>query len=147
MDKSDRPPEDSRWSPSARRASPFRGHMNRTRLLLAAVSVIALATSVVATSGSADAAASGVYSKRVCAHAATGYAACDAHVRTNGNLKPLATTGPTGYSPAQLRTAYGITASGSSGTTIAIVDAYANPNAAADLAVYRSTFNLGTAPF
>jgi subtilase family serine protease len=125
------------------RASPFRGHMNRKHLLLAAASVIALATSVVATSGSADAA--GVYSKRVCAHASTGYAACDAHVRTNSNLRPLATTGPTGYSPTQLRGAYGITTSGSSATTVAIVDAFANPNAAADLAAYRTQFGLGAA--
>jgi subtilase family serine protease len=118
--------------------------MNRKHLLLAAASVIALATSVVATSGSADAAASGVYSKRVCAHASTGYAACDAHVRTNSNLKPLATTGPTGYSPTQLATAYGLT--GRNGTTtVAIVDAYANPNAANDLAAYRSQFSLGNA--
>jgi subtilase family serine protease len=118
--------------------------MNRARLLLAVTSVIALATSVVATSGSADAAASGVYSKRVCAHASTGYAACDAHVRTNGNLKPLATTGPTGYSPAQLRSAYSVPSTAST-TTVAIVDAYANPNAAADLAAYRGQFGLGTA--
>ncbi len=118
--------------------------MNRPRLLLAAASVIALATSVVATSGSADAAASGVYSKRVCAHASTGYAACDAHVRTNSNLKPLATQGPTGYSPTQLRGAYSIPAT-SSTTTVAIVDAFANPNAATDLAAYRTQFGLGTA--
>jgi subtilase family serine protease len=119
--------------------------MNRPRLLLAAASVIALATSVVATSGSADAAASGVYSKRVCAHASTGYAACDAHVRTNGSLKPLATTtwGGHGFSPQQLRTAYGI--GGDNTTTVAIVDAYANPNAAADLAAYRTQFGLGGA--
>jgi subtilase family serine protease len=117
--------------------------MNRKHLVLAAASVIALATSVVATSGSADAA--GVYSKRVCAHASTGYAACDAHVRTNSNLRPLATTGPTGYSPTQLRGAYGITTSGSSATTVAIVDAFANPNAAADLAAYRTQFGLGAA--
>jgi subtilase family serine protease len=118
--------------------------MNRPRLLLAVASVIALATSVVATSGTADAAASGVYSKRVCAHASTGYAACDAHVRTNSNLKPLATQGPTGYSPTQLRGAYGIPAT-SSTTTVAIVDAYAHPNAAADLAAYRNQFGLGAA--
>jgi subtilase family serine protease len=119
--------------------------MNRPRLLLAAASVIALAASVVATSGSADAAASGVYSKRVCAHASTGYAACDAHVRTNGNLKPLATTtwGGHGYSPAQLKSAYSI--GGDNTTTVAVVDAYANPNAAQDLAAYRTQFGLGAA--
>jgi subtilase family serine protease len=116
--------------------------MNRPRLLLAAASVIALAASVVATSGSADAAASGVYSKRVCAHASTGYAACDAHVRTNGNMKPLATTtwGGHGFSPAQLKGAYSI--GGDNTTTVAIVDAFANPNAQTDLNAYRANFNL-----
>jgi subtilase family serine protease len=119
--------------------------MNRARLLLAAASVITLATSVVATSGTADA-ASGVYSKRVCAHASAGYAACDAHVRTNGNLKPLATTtwGGHGFSPAQLSSAYSIPATTAT-TTVAIVDAYANPNAVTDLAAYRAQFGLGTA--
>jgi subtilase family serine protease len=80
----------------------------------------------------------------VCAHAATGVAACDAHVRTDANLKPLATpTYQSGYNPGQLRTAYGL--SGSSSALVAVVDAYANPNAAADLAVYRNQFGLGTA--
>jgi subtilase family serine protease len=117
--------------------------MKPNRLLLVAAAGVTLVATAGATVGTADAASSTAYSKRVCAHAPTGYAACDAHVRTNGNLKPLATTGPTGYSPAQLRTAYGITASGSSSTTIAIVDAYANPNAAADLTAYRNAFGLG----
>ncbi|MDQ1602420.1 MAG: hypothetical protein QOE01_265, partial [Actinomycetota bacterium] len=95
--------------------------------------------------GAADASSSGVHSKRVCARATTiGYAACDARVRTNAHLKPLATSGPTGYGPDQLRGAYGIPATAST-TTVAIVDAYANPNAAADLAVYRNQFHLGTA--
>jgi len=116
--------------------------MKPNRLLLVAAAGITLLASVGATVGTADAASSTSYSKRVCAHAATGYAACDAHVRTNGNLKPLATTGPTGYSVTQLRTAYGITSRGSASTTIAIVDAYANPNAAGDLATYRSNMGI-----
>jgi subtilase family serine protease len=108
-------------------------------LLLAAGSV----TTATATSA-AGAAIATVHSKRVCAHAPQAFAACDAHVRTDANLKPLATTSyQSGYSPAQLRTAYGLT--GTTGPLVAIVDAYASPNAAADLAVYRNQFGLGPA--
>ncbi len=83
--------------------------------------------------------------KRVCAVARAGHAACDAHVVTDSTLKPLATGSyQSGYSPAQLKTAYSL--SGATGTaTVAVVDAYANPNAAADLATYRSQFGLGAA--
>ncbi len=84
-------------------------------------------------------------SKRICAVAAAGFAACQARVVTNGwVLHPMATTGPTGYTPAQLRKVYGV-AGFTSTAKIAIVDAYAHPNAAADLAVYRQQFGLGTA--
>ena len=49
--------------------------------------------------------------------------------------------------PAQVRTAYGIDqlAGDGTGQTIAIVDAYDNPNVAADLAVFSSTFGLPVA--
>ena len=50
-----------------------------------------------------------------------------------------------GYTPASLRSAYGLTkasAGGGSGATVAIVGAYRDPNAAADLAAYRSHFKL-----
>ncbi|MFC8431951.1 peptidase S8 [Streptomyces sp. NPDC057253] len=52
---------------------------------------------------------------------------------------------PTGYGPSDLRSAYGLTsaaASGGTGATIAIVDAYNDPNAEADLAQYRSYYGL-----
>lgn len=122
--------------------------MNRTRLALAASAGLALLVSVVAPGGAASAAsaASAVHSKRVCAHRSAGVAACDAHVRTDANARPLASTSwQGGYSPAQLRTAYGITGTGSSATTVAVVDAYANPNAASDLNAYRAAFGLGAA--
>jgi hypothetical protein len=45
-------------------------------------------------------------------------------------------------SPAQLRAAYGITGSGRSTTTVAIVDAFAYPSAESDLATYRAQFLL-----
>jgi subtilase family serine protease len=120
--------------------------MKPSRLSTAALAAVALLTSLVGTGSAADAAASPVHSKRVCAHASAGFAACDAHVRTDANLKPLATSGPTGYSPAQLRAAYGLGTSDNT-TTVAVVDAYANPNAAADLNAYRSQFGLGAASF
>jgi subtilase family serine protease len=51
--------------------------------------------------------------------------------------------GPTGgLTPADLRSAYNLPAAGAHGRTVAIVDAYDDPNAEADLAVYRSTFGL-----
>jgi subtilase family serine protease len=88
--------------------------------------------------------------KRVCAAAPTGYAACHARVRTlvtpDGKARPDATAGPTGYSPAQLAAAYGLTGISGS-TTIAIVDAYAHPNPLGDLNTYRNTFGLGNANF
>ncbi|MFE4966005.1 peptidase S8 [Streptomyces sp. NPDC056660] len=52
---------------------------------------------------------------------------------------------PSGYSPTNLRAAYGLTsaaASNGSGETIAIVDAYNDPNAETDLATYRSYYGL-----
>ncbi len=51
-----------------------------------------------------------------------------------------------GYGPASLRSAYGLAAASASkgrGRTVAIVDAYADPHAASDLAAYRSHFGLG----
>ena len=108
-------------------------------LILAASSSLALS----ALPAAADSDTQG--DERSCAHAADGFAACDAHVRTK-NAKPDATTtwGGHGYSPAQLKAAYGLTGLDAT-TPIAVVDAYAHPNAAADLAVYRTQFGLGTA--
>lgn len=69
-------------------------------------------------------------------------ARCHAHMVVDGIGKPMATTGPSGYGPADLRSAYGVTGNGSAATTVAIVDAYDYPNAERDLGVYRSRFGL-----
>ncbi|MFF7748360.1 peptidase S8 [Streptomyces sp. NPDC007971] len=56
-----------------------------------------------------------------------------------------ASDSPTGYGPSDLQDAYGLAdaaASAGSGETIAIVDAYDDPNAEADLAAYRSYYGL-----
>lgn len=89
-----------------------------------------------------------VYHEAVCARGqGQGEARCYAHMRVDarGNPfagKPTPNATPSGYGPADLRSAYAVTASGSAGTTVAIVDAYGYPNAAADLAVYRSQYGL-----
>ncbi|MGW1162149.1 S53 family peptidase [Streptomyces sp. NPDC002513] len=52
---------------------------------------------------------------------------------------------PSGYGPSDLQAAYGLTAAAAakgSGETIAIVDAYDDPNAESDLATYRSQYGL-----
>ncbi|MFE6891723.1 peptidase S8 [Streptomyces sp. NPDC057694] len=52
---------------------------------------------------------------------------------------------PSGYGPTDLQAAYGLTSAAASkgaGETIAIVDAYDDPNAEADLAKYRSFYGL-----
>ena len=48
-----------------------------------------------------------------------------------------------GYSPSDLTSAYALPPSpAGTGQTVAVVDAYGDPNAASDLATYRSTFKL-----
>ncbi len=47
-----------------------------------------------------------------------------------------------GLSPSDLRSAYKISTTGGSGQTVAIVDAYDDPNAEADLKAYRSHYGL-----
>jgi DNA-binding beta-propeller fold protein YncE len=47
-----------------------------------------------------------------------------------------------GYSPADLASAYKLPSTGGSGQTIAIIDAYDDPKAEADLAVYREHYGL-----
>ncbi|MFG1811344.1 peptidase S8 [Streptomyces sp. NPDC049040] len=59
---------------------------------------------------------------------------------SSGAANPAAT--PSGYGPADLRSAYALPTSGGSGATVAIVDAYDDPNAEANLATYRSTYGL-----
>jgi len=78
----------------------------------------------------------------VCASTTAGFAHCDAHVRTyQGTATPHATvTRGGGFISADLRSAYKLTTDSTS--SVAIVDAYANPNAASDLAAYRAGSGL-----
>jgi subtilase family serine protease len=71
---------------------------------------------------------------------------CQGEVRAQrtivGLLAPLLMSSPTGYQAADIRSAYNLNGIPSGGKTVAIVDAYDDPNAEADLAVYRSHNNL-----
>jgi hypothetical protein len=87
--------------------------------------------------------ASGRHHRRVCGAAQQGFARCHAQVVTDANGKPLATGGPAGYGPADIQSAYRLpSATAGAGQTVAIVDAYNDPSAESDLAVYRSQFGL-----
>jgi hypothetical protein len=74
-----------------------------------------------------------------------GQMACMALLARNGRHASFDASAPTGYTAQDLWSAYGLTSDESktaSGETIAVVDAYNDPNAASDLAVYRSKMNL-----
>jgi hypothetical protein len=79
---------------------------------------------------------------RVCADARAGRMNCD--VLTETRVPPGA---PPGWTPADFQAAYKLPVTKGAGQVIAIVDAFDNPNAATDLATYRTEYNLGTANF
>jgi subtilase family serine protease len=127
---------------------------NRARIRLltgaatAALPVLALVSpafaSPASSSASAPAAASAHSAVRSCGAPAHGSAACLAWVRTDvhtAQVTPNATV--SGYGPADLQSAYRLPSStAGSGQTVAIVDAFDDPSAEADLGVYRSQFGL-----
>ena len=84
--------------------------------------------------------------RRVCAVPRRGRMACMALLRTNvkahkGLLAPNTT--PPGYGPPDLQSAYSLpSATAGSGETVAIVDAYDDPTAEADLGFYRAQYGL-----
>jgi len=64
---------------------------------------------------------------------------------TAQTVRPDAIPAGNGYGPSQFQAAYNLTAASAadgSGTTVAVVDAYNDPTAAADLATYRSAAGL-----
>ena len=78
-----------------------------------------------------------------CGAAAAGFARCMAVARVAVNAVSPAATSPSGKSPTNLISAYALpSATAGSGQTVAIVDAYDDPYAEADLAVYRSYYGL-----
>lgn len=105
-------------------------------VLLALLAVCATAFSVTSRGGSTKAAFVANFSRHVVKHP----------LRLRG-LSPNTRAIGSGLTPAQLRKAYGINrlANNGAGVTVAIIDAYGNPNAQADLNAYDNKFGLPAA--
>ena len=120
-------------------------------LMSAALGVV-LALGVIAASAfpSGSQAAPGLSHRSVCSRSSrTDAAYCHAHILTHaGSGKTFATTSySSGLSPQRLWDAYKLPGAANNtfvwnNQTIAIVDAYDNPNAASDLLAYRQQFGL-----
>lgn len=109
-----------------------------------AVTGSALAVAAFAVTGVANAApaSAGHHAARVCAAPAAGQAACLNQVVLDSAGKPAVTGTPSGLNPVDIRSAYALTTASGAGRTVAIIDAYDDPTAEADLGVYRSQFGL-----
>ncbi|HEV2346710.1 MAG TPA: S53 family peptidase [Actinocrinis sp.] len=101
-----------------------------------------------ATQADAQTVHSGASWTRSCALATTaGTMSCNAlrvtnvieHVNAKGVTRNAT---PSGYGPSDLLSAYNLPSGGGAGQTVAIVDAYDDPNAESDMGVYRSQFGL-----
>ncbi len=81
-------------------------------------------------------------SAAICPDTPDGSPYCHAYglVDSTGHL--ITNPAPAGYSPSQLRSAYKITGTGASTTTIAVITAFDYATAEADLATYRAQFGL-----
>ena len=122
----------------------------RTALLsfgATAVAVAALASPALAAPAAAGQTAPAAPSSRphpTCSTARAGDVRCFNQWRTGSGTARTDAAGkalPAGYGPADIASAYGLTGTGA-GSTVAIVDAYDNPKAEANLATFRTTFGL-----
>jgi subtilase family serine protease len=103
----------------------------RIRLLFSTIAALLLAAAVPALAAPSASAADGMFAHPmfVLGHAAPGL------------VQPALT--PSGYGPSDLQSAYKLPSStAGSGQTVAIVDAYNDPTAEADLGVYRAQYGL-----
>jgi hypothetical protein len=145
-----------------RHPGTIRARAIRTGTFLAAATVLSMGMLAAATSASAQQAAPRSHAaghvpvtvsathdyKRACAVPRRGRMACLVLIRTNvrqraGEIHPNAIPAGVGYGPSQLQSAYLLPSStAGSGQTVAIVDSYDYPTAAADLAAYRSAAGL-----
>jgi subtilase family serine protease len=142
-------------SPDRSPAAPgsrHHGRRLRATIAFAAAAALSLLGMTSASAVGAPAATSGVHYTPQCASSAkAGVMHClslkrtDVHAMTASTLAVTPNATVSGYGPTQLQSAYNLTsasAANGSGQTVALVDAYDYPTAAADLAAYRSQFGL-----
>jgi subtilase family serine protease len=135
--------------------SPIATRSRALRTVFATVSALTLAGGFAAPGSAAVARTAGhapVDYRRACAINRTpGIMSCMALIRTDVKQRSEASAGTgsapvgDGYGPANLQSAYNLSsasASGGTGESVAVVDAYNDPNAASDLATYRSSWSL-----
>jgi subtilase family serine protease len=140
-------------TPAPRGSGPGKAARRALPLVSATALVVGLLAAAPAEAISTAPSASSVKYTRSCGTATAGHAACFALRRTDvvqpsgvralatNEVSPLVT--PSGLSPASLISAYALpSATAGSGQTVGIVDAYNDPNAEADLAVYRAQYGL-----
>ena len=111
------------------------------------LSVLALVLAVLSMPAAATEAPSAhkATSQRACAISKrSNILSCFALVRTDLPVRPAGATGtPAGYGPQDLQGAYALPSTGAgSGMTVAVVDAFDDPNAESDLATYRAQYGL-----
>jgi subtilase family serine protease len=122
-------------------------HSRKLQVRFALGSVVAVAALALATGVASAAPVPQKPQSPVCpGPVALGTARCHAHVVTERNGTPLASTLPKGYGPAQFHGAYGLPTSTAAQQTVAIVDAYDDPSIATDLKKYDETFGLPAFP-
>ena len=118
--------------------------LRRLALSVGAIALIAAIPAAQAIAAPRPHLKTAAHAKRVCATPkVAGVAACMALVRTDATGRPLVSSVvPSGYGPAQFHTGYNLPTTSSTPQTIAIVDAFANPNVLKDLNVYNATYGL-----
>src|SRR5258706_5779615 len=128
--------------PRSARARRRKGPV-RVSLPLRALALIAFATFVVAFNAIATPSNAAAQPQKVCGPAGAAMARCHALLSMNG-VGTFATSSPTGLSPATIKSAYNFSTSltAGAGQTIAIVDAFDDPTAESDLAVFSGQFGL-----
>ncbi|WP_225846594.1 carboxypeptidase regulatory-like domain-containing protein [Streptomyces sp. HPF1205] len=136
---------------------PLTRRRNRTAASTATAAVLAVLAALavllpqqaVAAATTAGSPSAPVAAAPACGTPAPGHFGCFAMRRTDTRptlgvrrLTAGRAAAPAGYSPVDLRSAYNLPADGGEGATIAVVDAFDDPGAEADLAVYRAQYGL-----
>ena len=126
--------------------TPMRSpHCRAARLFAGAAAAAAILLSPPAAQPAAASSGGTVSSVALCGSPQHGHRGCLVRALTvNGHrYTSPAVASSAGYGPADIRSAYGLTAAtGGAGQTIGIIDAYDNPNAESDLAAYRAQWGL-----